>query len=274
MASLDGLEIGLNRVDGRTETYRATSVADFRTGFHFHDAIQMLLVTAGERMIETRGGAVRLQVGDCLVIPRGEPHRGWNADGRPASFKSLYIRPDAGSTGLAEPRGLVFRTRQACVTEWLEASIDRLTDGAPVEVEHALPQALLEACEAIPTGEGVAAGLSSPLRRIRDELIAHVEEKLSLEALARAHNMSKCHLVHVFSRAYGLSPYAYNVRHRINLARRYLADGRRPAEVALDLGFYDQSHFGSHFRLVTGLSPAAYQKKIRKADPGRRGRHA
>lgn len=264
MGSLDGLEIGLNRVDGRTETYRATSVTDFRTGLHFHDATQILLITAGERMIETRGGVVCLEAGDCLVIPQGEPHRGWNGEARPASFKSLYMRGTKGTDLFEAPQGVVFRTRQASVIHWLDASVDRLTDGEPMEVEEVVPKALLEACEAIPTSEGVAAGLSSPLRRIRDELIAHVEEKLSLEALARAHNMSKCHLVHVFSRAYGLSPYAYNVRHRINLARRYLADGKRPAEVALDLGFYDQSHFGSHFRLVTGLSPAAYQKKIRK----------
>jgi len=44
----------------------------------------------------------------------------------------------------------------------------------------------------------------------------------------------------------------------IELARRLLLAGQRPAEVAAAVGFYDQSHLSRHFKRHLGVSPARY----------------
>lgn len=66
------------------------------------------------------------------------------------------------------------------------------------------------------------------------------------------------HLVRAFSRAYGIAPHRYQVARRVDLARRLLLDGHRPAEAAVLSGFHDQAHLTRHFRPVLGITPGAF----------------
>ena len=66
------------------------------------------------------------------------------------------------------------------------------------------------------------------------------------------------HLVRSFTREFGVSPHAYLIGRRIDAARRVLLQGARPADVAADLGFYDQAHFTRHFRRHLAVTPARF----------------
>lgn len=68
-------------------------------------------------------------------------------------------------------------------------------------------------------------------------------------------------LTRAFKAAFGLPPHAYLVQLRLSMARRLLARGAQPAEVASDLGFADQSHLGRWFLRAYGLTPAAYRTR-------------
>jgi AraC-like DNA-binding protein len=46
---------------------------------------------------------------------------------------------------------------------------------------------------------------------------------------------------------------------RVHRARRMLKDGIPIAEVALQLGFTDQSHLNRHFKRMTGITPGLYR---------------
>ena len=48
---------------------------------------------------------------------------------------------------------------------------------------------------------------------------------------------------------------------RLARARRLLAQGQTPAEVAMALGFADQSHLGRWFRRAYRLTPADYRRR-------------
>lgn len=50
---------------------------------------------------------------------------------------------------------------------------------------------------------------------------------------------------------------------RIERAAKMLDEGLSIATVALELGYYDQSHFTRMFKKVTGLTPGAYQRTHR-----------
>ena len=61
-----------------------------------------------------------------------------------------------------------------------------------------------------------------------------------------------------FARATGMTPHAYLVQRRIDLARRMIAGGSSLAEAAIASGFADQSHMTRTFIRKYGLSPGAY----------------
>ena len=78
--------------------------------------------------------------------------------------------------------------------------------------------------------------------------------------LAELTGVSPFHLVHVFKKAIGISPLAYRNQRRLVEARRLLIAGKATSQIALDLGYADQSHFTRHFQRIVGVSPQRYAK--------------
>jgi transcriptional regulator GlxA family with amidase domain len=99
----------------------------------------------------------------------------------------------------------------------------------------------------------VIADVQRYLRGVRDQ-------KLNLEELARRFALDKYQLIRHFKRQVGLTPNCYLTMLRIEQAMYLLAQGHALVEVALETGFYDQSHFARCFRTHTGITPRRYQK--------------
>ncbi|MFX5956846.1 AraC family transcriptional regulator, partial [Acinetobacter baumannii] len=63
---------------------------------------------------------------------------------------------------------------------------------------------------------------------------------VSLDDLANASGLSRFQVLRAFTRATGLTPHAYLVQRRIDLARRLIAQGEALANAAIGSGFADQ----------------------------------
>lgn len=92
-------------------------------------------------------------------------------------------------------------------------------------------------------------------------LQAHYTDDIALEALATVAGLSRFHFCRVFRKAIGLSPSAYQTQLRIAHAKKLLLQGMAIATVASTTGFYDQSHFGWHFKRQVGVTPGQYANK-------------
>lgn len=92
----------------------------------------------------------------------------------------------------------------------------------------------------------------------RDYLNAHFAEQISLDELARVAGVSKYHLCRKFGAVVGVPPHVYQRQLRLNRAKKLLVEKRDIRDIALELGFYDQSHFGKYFKKFAGTTPHAY----------------
>lgn len=101
---------------------------------------------------------------------------------------------------------------------------------------------------------------SQTAARIRECLHADPSATLDLSTLAQRIGMSRFRILRVFKRRYGLPPHAYQLQLRLGLAQRSLREGLRPAEVAAEYGFVDQSHLTRHFKRLVGVTPAQYAR--------------
>lgn len=100
---------------------------------------------------------------------------------------------------------------------------------------------------------------SKQMARTRDFIEEHLGEAISVQSLlSAAGTESQFQLIRQFKRSFGLPPHAYQLSRRIGRARSLLAGGMAPAEVAMELGFADQSHFARHFKRALGVSPGQY----------------
>jgi AraC family transcriptional regulator len=87
-------------------------------------------------------------------------------------------------------------------------------------------------------------------------------QAVRLDDIAAAANLSLYHLARVFKKAMGITPHRYLVQVRVNSARQLLAAGARSlAEVAVAVGFADQSHFTREFKRILGVTPGQLQQQ-------------
>ncbi len=78
--------------------------------------------------------------------------------------------------------------------------------------------------------------------------------------LSRLAGLSISHFARCFRKSVGVPPHTYVKQRRVARAREMLAATDLPvAEIALVLGFSDQSHFTRRSREVTGVPPGAYR---------------
>ena len=88
-------------------------------------------------------------------------------------------------------------------------------------------------------------------------------ERFSLETLAKAAGLSPFHFARVFRLATGCSPMQFVMRRRVERAQQLLPQGEMTiCDIAMALGFCDQSHFTRTFRRVAGMSPRQYLKSL------------
>lgn len=246
-----------------------------RRGFrpHFH---RELLICVVER------GSCEIRIGERSSIDRGGRisfvNPGVVHDGRAGSslveYRTAYVEPAFALSALGvaahewDRYQLALRGGESprLMAAFLEAhrasELDR-PGVARSELEQLIREILeywAELRRVVPVDPH--DGLAKARRRL--EVVG--ERSPGIEELARVAGLSAHYFSRAFRRRYGLPPHRWLLQQRIDRAKRLLA-GRLPlAEIALELGFVDQSHFGACFRAIVGVSPGRY-RAFARPDP-------
>lgn len=103
---------------------------------------------------------------------------------------------------------------------------------------------------------------SLQLREIIEYIHGNLADELSLTDLAETLNLSAFHFARLFKSSLGLSPHQYVLQNRVERAKKLITATKDSSltEVALQTGFYDQTHFGKAFKRVVGVSPKAFSQ--------------
>jgi len=88
----------------------------------------------------------------------------------------------------------------------------------------------------------------------------HAMEHLTLEQISMQAHISKYHFIRIFKHVFGISPYQYQKRKRLERARQELMQGRSVFETAILIGYPDMPSFSKAFKQTFGLAPIHYIK--------------
>ena len=118
-------------------------------------------------------------------------------------------------------------------------------------------------CASTPRLRSYSGGLSTKkLQQTIDYIQAHLDEKLSLESIASALNLSVHYFCELFTQSMGIPPYKYVLQQRVDRAKQLLRNHEKSlSEIALDCGFANQSHFNRHFTKLIGITPRRYRDR-------------
>ncbi len=94
---------------------------------------------------------------------------------------------------------------------------------------------------------------------LKHKLSVQLERDVTINALANELNENPFTLLRRFKQHVGITPHAYRINYRIAQAKQLLQTNVSIADVGLQCGFFDQSHFHKHFKAQTTVTPKEYQ---------------
>jgi len=105
------------------------------------------------------------------------------------------------------------------------------------------------------------------LRTVVEYIMENLGGSLTLEQMAAVVHLSPYHFARQFKAATGLPPHQFVIARRVERAQHLLrANGEIGlVEVALRVGFSDQSKFSFHFRRIVGVTPGQFRISARIA---------
>lgn len=100
------------------------------------------------------------------------------------------------------------------------------------------------------------------LQRVLELIETQLETKPALDDLAVMLGLNTANFCRRFKNSTGLPPYQYLLHARVRRAQETLRRHKDASlsELALKLGFYDQSQFTNTFRRIVGVSPRDYRR--------------
>lgn len=94
------------------------------------------------------------------------------------------------------------------------------------------------------------------LSKVIEYINKNIGNSLTLENIAQIADFSPSYFITLFKNATGLTPHQYIIKRKIEIAKRELLESKKSiTEIALDIGFADQSHLTRAMREHIGLTP-------------------
>ena len=249
---------------------------DFAFPAHVHETFAIGVIEAGgQRFRPGRAPALVMPAGTVCVINPGVVHEGQPATEEGWRYRMFYPSPALVASALEHPQrdplsggwGLgrhVIDDRQL-YREFLTLHVSSQLEDTLLERQTRIGEFLRRLFERhgnFSSERREPRVTPRTVARVRDYLHSMYQQQVSIDDLALAAGVSGTHVIRAFSAGTGMPPHAYLVSLRVERAKALLRDGRSPAEVALETGFYDQSQFTRHFKRLTGVTPARFAAQV------------
>jgi AraC-like DNA-binding protein len=242
---------------------------------HTHGGLMIGLIDHGTKSFLRQRTQFVAEPGSISIVNAGDLHTGSRAQGEELRYRALYIPVSvlaeaAGSSSANDPpgfrSGVIHDQRLFSALGRIHTSIIDRSSRLKRE------QALLEAVHALvglygspwkPRDRSIADAPGA-VRAAYAMIEARFRQELSVSDVAMAVDISPYHLMRLFRRHVGIPMHALQTQLRITLGKRLLHQGMPASEVALEVGFADQSHFSRRFKELVGASPVSYQRNMQR----------
>ncbi|MET3928223.1 AraC-like DNA-binding protein [Lysobacter sp. OAE881] len=233
---------------------------------HTHEAYGLGAIESGVERFRYRGSDhlapqdSRVMMNpDVLHTGRAETDGGWR-------YRMAYIDAEVVETVTGQ-HGLWFRDaveHDAARAKRVTVLLDALwrTD-EPLAFDGLLFELLDAFSDQARTARPLSRDAAPRFARVVEFLRDNLARRLTLDELAAVAELSPFHFLRAFRTQYDATPQQMLMALRLFEAKRRLADGVAPAQVAADVGLSDQAHLTRAFAQRYGVTPARYQRQVR-----------
>ena len=223
-------------------------------------------VLSGDGYVKRGDGYSAVGADNIYILPRGEDHEYYSSAESP--WKKIFFNVEG-----ALP--VMLMTEYGISDRWLfggsglrgdfERAAELIFGGSPEEEIQEQLCALIFKIIARLSRLDNAAGHSEEAVKLKAYLDAGTSRIVSNRELSAQIFRSPDYMLKLFAREYGITPYDYQLKEKMRVARRLLRDTSLPvAEVAAAIGYHDPKYFSGLFREKCGASPREYRNRKRK----------
>lgn len=256
--------------------------SDRHFGRHWHAVFGVGLLDAGAQRSASGRGTVEAFAGDVITTNPGEVHDGQPLGGPSRRWRMVYIESAVmasmlgnplvtGAPGVELTRPVLRDPQLRLVLQRLLTRLAQWDAGAHPTAADVLAceESLVALCGSLLAQHAdrtPAVAVQADVRQVRERLADAPLEPPTLGELAVMAGISKFQLLRRFEKAYGLTPYAWLLQQRTELARRHICTGASLADAAAASGFADQSHMTRIFTRQFGFTPGALRQASSSTD--------
>jgi len=237
---------------------------------HTHRNLCIGIVEQGARIILCRGGKYVVMPDQVFIIPPNEAHC-CGSEGEAHTYRLLLITPNILNMILPINKENSYNFKNVLLedreqfTQLLNLHTVLTSNETSFIKQSVLVSTIgdvIENCANISKFSKICNRQYDSVKRVQEFIETHYEECFSLDDIARYACLSPYYLIRVFSQIIGIPPHIYQQQVRIRRAKEMLAHGISIVEVAIRIGFTDQSHFSNVFKKMVGITPGEYAKAI------------
>jgi AraC-like DNA-binding protein len=235
---------------------------------HFHEYYVCGFVESGRRLLSCKNQQYAIESGDLVLFNPFDNHTCEQMDDQALNWRCLNIEKDVMGQISKEITGRhdfpIFQYNVVCKSDLipdLRELHDRIISGS---MEFDKEEDFYFLMERLIAEYAKTVGECQMQPDVRIEIVCdyienHYAERITLADLSDVSGVNKYTLLRNFTMEKGITPYQYLSTTRVNYGKRLLELGKSSMEVALEVGFSDQSHFTRFFKNFIGITPKLYQ---------------
>ncbi len=244
-------------------------VDDFK--LHNHTSYELFIFLEGDVTFYVEGSAYQLKPFDVLVIRDNEMHRTVHLSKKTYRRIVVSIQKQFFDTLDCKQYQRLFTDREVgeanlIRADYIESSgfldavarFERYMKEAPRDGDAVLRATLVEMLHILSKStleSGGDAFKNDVIKHILAYINQNITEPLSLDDIADAFFISKCHLCRMFKAATGFTIHSYITNKRIMLVRSLCRAGKSIGSACMEAGFGSYSNFYKTYVKETGLNP-------------------
>ncbi len=244
LSMLDGIEL------------KSATFIDKNFPFHFHQCWSLAYIEYGSENIAFSNTNFLVSKNALQLIPPYSIHKNWSNKNNTWTYKALYISNDV-IKNVAKKINTDYSYLASfpyfisyCNSEFeiSEESIFKTLENLFLDTLNDVKQSYFQ------------KNADDPFEDILNYLSLNYNQSITLEMLQQKFKVNKFKLQKSFKKSIGLTPLEYLTTIRIENSKKLFYTDVPLVEIALESGFYDQSHFTHSFKKYVGVTPGNYKK--------------
>ena len=256
--SLNQIKIEKSRILDGIEIKSATFI-DKTFPLHFHQSWSLAWVEYGSENISFAYSSFLLSKKAVILIPPYSIHKHWGNKNSAWGYKAIYLNDDV-IKNVTKKINIDYSYLENF--PYFITYVDNELEINESSIFKVLKNLLLEV---VNDSRYLNAKIDKQthFENILYYLSQHYNESITLDSLEKKFKINKFNLQKNFKRKIGLSPTEYLTAVRIENSKQLFHTASTLTDIALESGFYDQSHFTHSFVKFVGVTPGAYKKSVK-----------